>query len=85
MGDAAQKLDALTDQRPAKPAVERGWYDTEAAAQYLGISPDALRKQVGRKNITPDHRGQRGNGLKSNQFSKATLDAFMRRGSSGEQ
>lgn len=76
MGNAAEK-------HVTQP-VERQYYDTKAAASYLGISPAALRQHVHRGHITPDHLGQRGGGLKSNQFVRTTLDAFMRRAAAND-
>lgn len=59
------------------------------AAEFLGITADALRKHVGRKHIEPDHRGNRGNGLRGARYSYETLNAFKdrdkRRASDGKK
>jgi len=56
---------------------ERQWHTTTEAAEYLRISPKALRAHVARGNIKPDHWGGRGR-LRSHRFCTSTLDRFLR-------
>jgi hypothetical protein len=58
-----------------------GYLDTVQAAEYLGTTTASIRTAVARGNLKPDHRGQRGGGLKGNRFTRATLDAFCKRAS----
>ena len=57
---------------------EEKWLSTKDAAEFLGITPGALRHHVMRGSIRPDHRARRGGGMQSNQFSLATLRAFRK-------
>lgn len=49
------------------------------AAEFLGLTPNALHKLIQRERITPDKRGGRGE-LKENRFRRATLQAFIDKG-----
>ncbi|MEY4515529.1 MAG: hypothetical protein RLZZ450_7651 [Pseudomonadota bacterium] len=54
---------------------EPRWYDTKAAAKYLGITPAALQKQVERGHIKPDNRHVgRVSGFR---FRRDTLERFQ--------
>jgi hypothetical protein len=53
------------------------WLTTEEAAAYLKTTPKALRAQIARGNLKPDHFGGRGR-LRSHRFSHETLDRFVR-------
>ncbi len=62
---------------PSEPApVLRRWYTTAQAADYLGISPNALLHHVCRGRLEPDCRGRRGRS-KQHMFSRERLDAFV--------
>lgn len=79
MAEAAKKQDervhmeAANDQR-----ILRDWYTTAQAAQYLSSTPKALGMMIVRGKLRPDHPGGRG-GFRGHRFSRATLDAFMKR------
>lgn len=62
-----------------RDAAAAGYYTTEGAAMYLNTTKRSVQHAVANGSLVPDHRGQRGGGLKSNHFSKATLDDFMLR------
>jgi len=66
--------EALGSRRDAE-----GYLDTEQAAAYLGTTVSSLRTAVARGKLTPDHRGQRGGGMKGNRFSRQTLDGYCKR------
>ena len=66
--------EAMSAQRPTE-----GYLDTEQAAAYLGTTVSSLRTAVARGKLAPDHRGQRGGGMKGNRFTRKTLDAFCMR------
>jgi hypothetical protein len=51
-------------------------YKTRAAAEYVGETYEAFRRKVARGIIMPDKRGRTGTGGASNEFSRATLDAY---------
>lgn len=92
MGDAAEKrptrLIDLTDEQLT--ALVRDAVRTELAshaqlelshedaAAQLGITPNALHKRVQKGLIKPDIRGGT-DGVKSNRFAQATIDAYKRR------
>jgi hypothetical protein len=54
-------------------------YDTAEAAEYLRMSPNALRHHIRAGNIKPDVFGKRGR-TASHRFTRATLDAFIDEG-----
>lgn len=72
-------MDAVSEALSVQKHQPEGYLDTEQAAAYLGTTVSSLRVAVARGNLTPDHRGQRGGGLKGNRFSRQTLDAFCKR------
>jgi hypothetical protein len=55
------------------------YLDMEQAAAHLHTTVSSLRTLVARGRLVPDHRGQRGGGLKGNRFTRETLDAFFHR------
>jgi len=71
--------DAVCEALSAQKHQPEGYLDTEQAASYLGTTVSSLRTAVARGKLTPDHRGQRGGGMKGNRFSRQTLDAFCKR------
>ena len=52
------------------------WLTTEEAAEYLRITPAALRQAVWRGSIKPDCYGGRGR-TRSHRFRRTTLDRFL--------
>jgi len=54
--------------------VPREWYTTTEAAEYLRITPKALRNRIARRSIVPDCFGGRGRS-RQHMFRRATLDA----------
>ena len=70
--------DAVREALDARRTSE-GYMDTAEAAAYLGTTVRAVQGAVHRRALIPDHRGSRGEGLKGNRFSRATLDAFVKR------
>jgi hypothetical protein len=57
------------------PAPEKA-YNTQEAAEYLRMSPNALSHHIRAGNITPDVFGGRGR-TRAHRFRKDTLDAFL--------
>lgn len=60
----------------APPAPPEKAYTTKEAAEYLRMSPNALRHHIRAGNIVPDTFGKRGR-TSGHRFSRATLDAFL--------
>lgn len=59
--------------------IPREWFTTTEAAEYLRITPKALRNRVARGAIVPDVWGERGKG-KFHMFHLDTLRAYYGRG-----
>jgi hypothetical protein len=49
--------------------------DQKEAAEFLGITPEALKKRIARNLLTPDIRGGR-DGVRGNRFSMKTLRRY---------
>ncbi len=56
--------------------MERAWYTTEQAAEYLATSKGALLNAIYRGLLKPDAWGGRGRG-RCHRFRQATLDAYI--------
>lgn len=67
MGAAAEKI---------APSPQREWFDIQGASVYTGKKVKTLQKAVERGLLVPDGPTSK-TGLKSNQFRRATLDAYM--------
>lgn len=89
MGDAARVIVMTPEEieRLIVDAVSRavgtvarddGLLTHEAAADRLGITPNALHKRIHRGLIEPDVRGGR-DGARGNRFAPETLSAYLRR------
>jgi excisionase family DNA binding protein len=70
--------DALTERiaarLPQPPDTEDGWMDTRAAADYIGLTPNALHKIAARDGI-PCSRPA---GTRKLRFRRSELDEWMR-------
>lgn len=66
-------LQASLDQLAA-----REWYTTAEAAEYMRMTPKALRMAIARGSIRPDCFGGRGR-TRSHRFHVQTLRAFLGR------
>jgi hypothetical protein len=71
MGNAANETKA--------DSIPREWFTTTEAAEYLRITPKALRNRVARGSIVPDVWGGRGRS-KEHMFHLDTLRAYYGRG-----
>jgi hypothetical protein len=77
---SAEELEALIERVVARTISAHNSLELshEDAAAQLGITPNALHKRVQKGLIKPDIRGGT-DGVKSNRFAQATIDAYKRR------
>jgi excisionase family DNA binding protein len=79
--EALQSLLERAAEEGARRAIEQlekrtlGWLDTEGAAEYLGLTPEALNSLVKRGEIRPSQPS--GVGCRR-YFSREQLDAYVR-------
>jgi hypothetical protein len=64
-------------------AQQNAWMLTKEAAEYCGLSPNALRKHIANGNLVPDSWGGRSR-FRSHRFRRETLDRFLGAGPSND-